>query len=264
MTSGRVRRARALALGTAAAILLAACSGRGPVLPTQGPGGAAPGASAKAVASSGPSEAPSAAASPTAAPTATPAPAPTKVPGTGKVTDKADGFAITLPAGWRQIPLDGSENAQIEATLPANSQLSGTLEATTSSAAAKGFAMFAMDLSTATLSGKVFSGLEIQAAAPSNVPLSLMEPLVTGLLDQAPGVSGVAAKIVTLPAGQAIRVTYTLITTTSSGQSVKLAGTDYVLVSSKHTYTVTFLVSYADASAGRSKADSIMKSFDIL
>jgi hypothetical protein len=211
---------------------------------------------------------PSVAASPTLAPGTrplpTPAPSATKVPGTGKITDKADGFAITLPTGWRQIPLDGSETAEVEATLPADSELSGTLEATTSSAAAKGFAMFAMDLSTDTIAAKVFSALEVQVAASTNVPLSLMEPLVTGLLDQAPGVTSVTGKIVTLPAGQAIRVTYTVTTKTSTGQTVKLAGTDYVLISSKHTYTVTFLVSDAEASAGRSEAGTIMKSFDLL
>ena len=261
MRDRRARRARAAVLGTVAVILVAACSGRGPDLPLATPAGGSP----IAVASHTPTAAASASVVASASPApATPAPSPTKVPGTGKITDKGHGFAITLPAGWREIPLDGSETAAIEASLPADSQLSGTLEATTSSAAAKGFALFAMDLSADTLAAKVFSGLEIQVAASTSVPLSLMEPLVTGLLDQAPGVTGVAAKIVTLPAGQAIRVTYTLTTKTSTGQTVKLAGTDYVLVSSKHTYTVTFLVSAAAASAGRTDAGAIMKTFDIL
>ncbi len=257
------RRARVGSLGIAAAIVLVACSGRS--VPTLGPtaGAAATAQPAASVTATAPAPSP-ALETPSAAPSVAPAPSPTKVPGTGRITDKANGFAITLPAGWREIPLDGSETAEIEATLPADSQLSGTLEATTSSAAAKGFAMFAMDLSTDTLLAKVFSGLEVQVAAPTNVPLSLMEPLVTGLLDQAPGVTGVSGAIVTLPAGQAIRVTYTLTTKTSTGETVKLAGTDYVLASSKHTYTVTFLVSSADASSGRSAAGSIMKTFDIL
>jgi hypothetical protein len=257
----RARRARAATLGLATALLLAACSGRGsdvPPLQTPAQGTAVPIASASAAPSI------AAAASPSEAPPITPAPSPTKVPGTGRITDKADGFAITLPAGWREIPLDGSETAEIEATLPAGSQLGATLEAMTSSAAAKGMALFAMDLSTDTLAAKVFSGLEVQVAASQNVPLTLLEPLVVGLLDQAPGVTSVSGKIVSLPAGQAIRITYTLTTKTSTGQTVKLAGTDYVLETSKHLYTVTFLVSYAAASDGRADAASIMKSFDVL
>jgi hypothetical protein len=254
------RRARAMALGTAAAILLAACSGGVEIsgVPTAG---ITPGPGATLGTSLAPPPSPL---SLGPLPPATPLPSPTKIPGTGKITDKADGFAITLPAGWREIPLDGSENAEIESSLPASSNLGATLEATTSSAAAKGFAMFAMDLTPDTLRAKVFSGLDVQVAAPMNVPLSLMEPLVTGLLDQAPGVTSVAAKMVTLPAGQAIRITYTLTTKTSTGQSVKLAGTDYVLLSSKHTYTVTFLVSSAAAASGRADAGTIMKTFDIL
>jgi len=255
------RRARATTLGIATALLLAACSGRGsnvPPLATPAQGSPVVVASvAPSAAALGPS------ASPSAAPI-TPAPSPTKIPGTGKITDKADGFAITLPTGWREIPLDGSETADIEAGLPAGSSLGATLEATTSSAAAKGFAMFAMDLSPDTLAATVFSGLEVQVAASQNVPLSLLEPLATGLLDQAPGVSGVSGKIVSLPAGQAIRITYTLTTKTSTGKTVKLAGTDYVLETSKHLYTVTFLVSSAAASAGRADASTIMKTFDIL
>jgi hypothetical protein len=246
------------------AALTAACSGGrgGPNLPDLASAGASPAPVATVAASTTPSVLP--AASPSDAPVATATPTPTKVPGTGKITDKANGFAITLPAGWREIPLDGSETAEIESELPAGSQLGATLEATTSSAAAKGFAMFAMDLSADTLAAATFSGLEVQVAEPTSLPLSLLESLVIGLLQEAPGVTNVSGKIVTLPAGQAIRVTYTLVTTTSSGQSVKLAGTDYVLVSSKHTYTVTFLVSYAAASDGRADAGTIMKTFDIL
>jgi len=255
------RRARATTLGIATAVLLAACSGRGAdVPPLATPVQGSPAAIAS-VAPSTPSIVPSDL--PSAAPL-TPAPSPTKIPGTGKITDKADGFAIILPTGWREIPLDGSETAEIEAGLPAGSSLGATLEATTSSAAAKGFALFAMDLSTDTLAATVFSGLEVQVAASQNIPLSLLEPLATGLLDQAPGVSAVSGKIVSLPAGQAIKITYTLTTKTSTGATVKLAGTDYVLETSKHLYTVTFLVSYAAASDGRADASTIMKSFDIL
>lgn len=256
------RRTPTLTLGIATALLVAACSGRGAdVPPLASPSAGTP----FAVGSVAPSAAASpATAAPSAPPAATPAPSPTKAPGTGKIVDKADGFAITLAAGWREIPLDGSETADVEAMLPADSQLGATLEATTSSAAAKGMALFAMDLSADTLAAKVFSGLEVQVAASQNVPLSLLEPLVIGLLDQAPGVTSVSGKIVSLPAGQAIRIIYTLTTKTSTGQTVKLAGTDYVLQTSKHLYTVTFLVSSAAASDGRADATAIMKTFDIL
>ena len=109
------RRTRALTLGVATALLVAACSGRGADVP---PLASTPASKPVAVGSVAPSAAASpATAAPSAPPAATPAPSPTKAPGTGKIVDKADGFAITLAAGWREIPLDGSETADVDATL---------------------------------------------------------------------------------------------------------------------------------------------------
>ena len=66
-----------------------------------------------------------------------------------------------------------------------------------------------------------------------------------------------------LPAWQAIRAVYT-ITATTNGTTTKDAGTAFVLLSSKHTYTVSFACPYSIASSCRSTADTIMKSFDLL
>src|SRR5262249_3527691 len=108
MTPARVRRARPLSLGTAAALLVAACSATN--APPQA--GTAPPSPVPHAPSAAPPPAPPPPRPPApAAPAATPTPQPTKVPGTGKITDTAHGFSITLPAGWRQIPLDGSQNA---------------------------------------------------------------------------------------------------------------------------------------------------------
>ena len=259
--AGRIARAATLLLGTA---LVAACSGGGPAAPA--------GATVAAVVPT-PSTAPVATievtfvASPSPAPVdaATPAPSvpPTPVPGTGKITVTEYRFAITLPAGWRQVPVDGSGTDEIEAQLPADSELAAALESEVAKAAKEGFALLAVDLRRATLA-EGLSSLTVLAAGPSNVPLSLMESLVVGLLDGAAGISSVSSKIVTLPAGKAIRATYTITATSSTGKTVKSAGTAFVLLSSKHTYTVSFACPSSIASSCRSQADAIMKTFDIL
>jgi hypothetical protein len=257
-------RARRAPLIVVIAVALAGCSGgnRGG---TDG-GANVPATSPPSAPSAVAAASPSASLAPSLAPVASAArtPAPTKVPGTGKITLTQYGFAITLPSGWRQVPLDGSDTSDISAQLPAGSQMAAVLETDAATAAAKGFALLAIDLSPDTIAAGTVSTLEVEVTAPQNVPLSILEPLVTGLLEQASGVSGVSSKIVTLPAGKAIRITYTLSLTTSSGSKVKLAATNYVLESSKHTFTTTFACSYAAASACRADADSIMKSFDIL
>jgi hypothetical protein len=197
-------------------------------------------------------------------PTPGPTPVPTKVPGTGKIVMTAYGFAITLPEGWRQIPLDGSQTAEIEALLPAGSQIAAALETELATAVSNGFAFMAIDLRAETLAAGNISTVNVNVQAPQNIPLSLLQPLVTGLLDSAPGVTSVSAKQVTLPAGAALRITYTLTITPSGGQTVKLAATQFVLLSSKHTYTISFACQYAAATSCRSQADAMMKTFDIL
>lgn len=243
-----------------AGALIAACSTARPdaVPPSAG----APLATASQAASVAPSLVPLA--SPSPGPTVTPAatPVPTPIPGTGKQTLTKYSFAITLPAGWRAIPTGGSLPADIDALIPDGSALEAALESELAKAAKEGIALLAVDLRPATLA-KGLSYLTVLVAGPSTVPLSLMESLVVGLLDEAQGISSVTAKIVTLPAGQAIRAIYT-ITATVDGATSKYAGTAFVLLSSKHTYTVSFACPAAIASTCRSTADSIMKTFDLL
>jgi len=260
-----MHRALAAPLAIAIAILLAGCSvgtrgdAGGLDVPGQGSSSASSALGSNAPATVAPSPVASAPAT-----TAGPTPAPTKVPGTGKITLSSYAFAITLPAGWRQVPLDGSDTSDIEAALPAGSQMAAALQTDAATAAAKGFALLAMDLSPDAVAAGTVSTLEVQAAAPQDLPLSLLESLATGLLEQAAGVTSVSSKIVTLPAGKAIRITYTLTLTTSSGQQVKLAATDYVLESPKHTYTTTVACSSAIATTCRSTADATMKTFVLL
>ena len=250
---------RAASFGAALALLVAGCStGQAPLGSPNLTAAATP---VGILATDAPS-APTASAGPSLSPE--PTPVPTAVPGTGKITMTADRFAITLPDGWRQIPLDGSQTAEIEALLPAGSQITAALDKELASAVAAGLAFMAIDLRPATLSAGNISTVNVNVQAPSSVPLSLMEPLVTGLLDSAPGVSSVVAKTVTLPAGKAIRITYTLTITTAGGQAVKLAATQFVLLSTKHTYTTSFACQYAAASSCRSQADAMMQTFDIL
>jgi len=237
-------------------VVVSACSGGQAPSPP-------PTVAAETAATTGsPSSLPSVA--PTTAPSTAPNPTASHAPDTGKIVMKADGFAITLPAGWRAIPLDGSATAGIEALLPAGSSIKAALDAELAQAVASGFAFMAIDLRPATLAAGNTSTVNVNVQAASNVPLDLMEPLVTGLLDSAPGISNVVAKQVTLPAGRALRITYTLALKTSTGTTVKLAGTQFVLLSSKHTFTISFGCQYAMASSCRSQADAMMKTFEIL
>jgi hypothetical protein len=245
----------ALALVVLASTAVAACVSGGPAsLP---PSTIAVSTAEATPGPASPSPQPSVSGSPTPAPTALPTP----IPGTGRVVVAADAFAITLPSGWRRVPLDGSSIADIVAQLPAT--VAAALKAEVADAKANGYAFLAIDLRAATLASGNASTVNVNVQAASDLPLALLEPLVTGFLDSAPGVTGVVATDVSLPAGPAIRITYTLALSTTAG-TMKLAGTQFVLLSSKHTYTVSFGCRYASASSCRSQADAMMKTFDLL
>jgi hypothetical protein len=192
-----------------------------------------------------------------------PAASPASV-GAVRIVLKADGFALTLPPGWRAVPLDGSSIAAIKAVLPAGSRIAAVLDAELRQARADGYAFLAIDLRPATLAAGNASTLNVNVQPPSEVGLGLLEPLVIGLLDSAAGVTNVVGGQVTLPAGRALRITYTLSLTTAGGTTVKLAGTQFVAPSAKHTDIVSFGCRYASALSCRSQADAIIRSFAIL
>jgi hypothetical protein len=253
---GPSRHAKLVVLA-AAAVLAGACV-------ASGPGTGAPSAEAGSSPAAAASPGASSVASPEAYGEATsPTPVPTPSPGTGRIVDVTDGFAITLPSGWRQVPVDGSSIAAILALLPSGSSIPAVLRTEVAQAEASGIVFLAIDLRPATLASGNASTVNVNVQAPSTLPLPLLEPLVTGLLSSAPGITNIAATQVTLPAGKAIRITYTQALATSVG-TVKLAGTQFVLLSSKHTYTVSFGCTYADAPSCRSQADAMMKTFDLM
>jgi hypothetical protein len=251
---GPSRHAKLVVLA-AAAVLAGACVASGPG--TGAPSAEAGSSPAATLAIASPS------APPSASPVGTPSPIPTAAAGTGRIVVAADGFAITLPSGWRQVPVDGSSIAAILALLPSGSSIPAVLRTEVAQAEASGIVFLAIDLRPATLASGNASTVNVDVQAPSTLPLPLLEPLVTGLLSSAPGVTNIAATQVTLPAGKAIRITYTQALATSVG-TVKLAGTQFVLLSSKHTYTVSFACTYADASSCRSQADAMMKAFGLM
>jgi hypothetical protein len=162
------------------------------------------------------------------------------------------------------MPLDGSSLAALKALLPVGSGIGAVLDAELAQARAGGFAFMAVDLRPATIAVGNPSTFNVNVQPPSDIGLSLLEPLVTGLLDTAAGVSNVVATQVTLPAGRALRITYALSMTTGGGASVKLAGTRFVVLSAKHSYEVSFICRYTAASSCRAQAGSIMRSFQLL
>lgn len=206
------------------------------------------------------SVAPSAAPASAAAPSAPAATSGTSAGGaaTGRVELPDKGFAVTLPDGWESLPLDPTQLQQVIDTLPADSQLSQLLQSQAGSAALKALAMWAFDVSPNSPAG-VNRNMNVIAQPPSSFDLSQMESAVKAQLGTLQGVGQIDSEIVTLPAGDALKLSYSLATPGSTATGV--ATTQYYVQLPKSTLIVSF-TSEPGATDAAADFDSIMQSLE--
>jgi hypothetical protein len=213
----------------------AACSGSSP---TTAP-----------VASQAPTTAPSVA--PTTAPTTAPsATAGTSVATTGRIEFADKGFAVTLPDGWTRIDLDSQDlDSLLKAAGESNPALAQAYSAQIKSMLAAGLVLFAFGPDP--VAG---TNVNILVAPSFGVSMDLLEQAsVAQVKSIASG--DVSTDRVTLPAGQALHLKYSLASgNLPSGPAVE----QYVLVTDKDQY----VVSVTNATAG--EAESIARSIELL
>ena len=260
----RIRRVTAtFALGlSSVALTIAAC------------GGSAAPASAPAIAPSSvapsPTVAPSSA--PTLAPTLAPTPSPSASPAaatpaaalgqTGRIVVADQGFAITLPNGWTRIPLDPAQIAVFARQFPPNSAIAELLTSQAGQAAATGIKLWAFDLTPKSATQSFTANLNvIVQPAPIGLSAATLKAIAVGQLEFVHGITNVAATVVQLPVGEAVRLTYQLDQALASGTKIRVAGTQYYLVGPKHLYIATFFCAGATATACRSSADRAIRTF---
>jgi hypothetical protein len=150
---------------------------------------ASPAAAAAAVAS---------AATTVAGPTSSAAPT-RAAPGDIVLTDQADGLSLSVPAGWRALPIDANGlGAAVKGLVASNPQL-GTLLSQPQGYAATGYLRL---LAVRTGSQPMVVAL-ITTPAPAGVTLDQLAQSSLGAQNTSPGVN---VQRVTLPAGPALQV----------------------------------------------------------
>lgn len=210
-------------------------------------------------------------ATPISKPTANPAattgasPAPTHETGdpnamTGRIVLADQGFAITLPTGWRRVPLDGSAIGDLSTVLPADSELGRMLASQVGRAAMAGIKLWAFDLRPASVKAGYASNVNAAVQPPTKAfGLPAFKEFLVAQLDSVAGISGVDSAIITVPSGQVIRTTYRISMPLSTGK-VKIAGTQFIALGPSHTYAITFSCA-VDDEACTSAADATMQTF---
>jgi hypothetical protein len=133
------------------------------------------------------------------------------------------------------------------------------LQSQAGSSALKALAMWAFDVSPNTPAG-VNRNMNVIAQPPSTFDLSQMESAVKAQLGTLQGVGQIDSEIVTLPAGDALKLSYSLATG-ATGADAGVATTQYYVQLPKSTLIVSF-TSEPGATDAAADFDSIMQSLE--
>ena len=213
MTRTTIARAALLTIST---VVVLACGGT-----TASPSPSAP----------TPTETASAAAS---APAAAATPAASQAT-TGRIELPDKGFAVTLPDGWQSFPVDPAALQKMADAVGTKSGIGQSLQRAIDSGQTAALSFWAFDMSDATPGSRNVTVLTQPAA---NIPLSLVESAVKGQIS-AIGGSDIVTETVTLPAGEALRLTYTLTVPNAAGDQIQTSQALYWIQTDKRTIVVT-------------------------
>jgi hypothetical protein len=176
----------------------------------------------------------------------------------------ADGFALTLPPGWKQYEMD---RKWLEAALkdegkrdPAMVNLLRGLEAQL----AQGVRFFGIDESTLP-SGFATNANVLKEPFPGIASLDASADLSLRQLDAWPSIAKpINHARLRIQGGEAERLHYVRSMTMPNGQAVNLAITQYLLVHGNDSYTVTLTTLDKSAAKYESTFDQIGQSFRFL
>ncbi len=147
------------------------------------------------------------------------------------------GFGLTLADGWQRLPLDQAGVTTAIGALPADSYLRGFLQGESESQAAFDFWAYIAAGPDGDPAG--FRTVNIATAPAAGVDLIAVEPSLTAKLTATQGVADLESGMVTLPAGQALRITFTVSDPAAPGG--KLFTTQYYVPLGDTIAAVTFV-----------------------
>jgi hypothetical protein len=190
-----------------------------------------------------PSVAPSQAATdaPTPAPTPSPTASATATPAasqatTGRIEVPDKGFAVTLPDGWQSFPVDPKALQEMADALGTSSGIGQTLQGAIDSGQTAALSFWAFDMGEERVGTR---SITILTQPASHIPLALVESAVKGQISAISGTGEIVSETVTLPAGEAVRLTYPLTVTAANGASVKTSQSLWWIQGDNRTIVIT-------------------------
>jgi hypothetical protein len=160
---------------------------------------------------------------------------PVSVPaGWRTIGGKLEGYSIALPPGWSDLPLDAlTLGDAIEDTVKANPALANALQGQLREILNQGGKLFAFQDGS---DGAV--NINLIATPSGGASLADIKGVVPVELTDA-GARGLRAETVRTPAGDALKVAYTLPLRMPGGPTVNVEQTQYVFVRGRQVYVLT-------------------------
>ncbi len=174
-----------------------------------------------------------------------------------------EGFAISLPPGWQQMDLDPQTvRESMQNVLKDNPQMAEALGEQAQSMAASGVKFWGFDMSDLSSDSPSVTNVNVLVTdVPENVTLDQYEQVNAEQLEQM--ATDVKHERVNLPAGEAIKFTSTLGTSTQSG-SIQQSLTQYALLESGKSYIITFTTEASKLAGNAQTFQKIAESFELL
>jgi hypothetical protein len=169
---------------------------------------------------------------------------------------QGEGVHLAAPEDWQAVDLSEEDFEQVfEDAAEANPELAEALEGQAAQLAAEGAVLFAINPTMASFADNV-NVVEVPGAVPS---VSELEGQADTIVESFGG-DLVGSEMVELPAGEALRVEYTLDLNAADGTPVTAQGFQYYVLGDDNAYVVT--VTLAEDS-DPSIADDIAETFVI-
>ena len=183
---------------------------------------------------------------------------PPAVPAGFTVVDRtADGFTIALPPGWQNFDLTSADvDAIVQAATEANPNLQGDVGNAVKKLVDEGGLLYASDTSNP---GKFLTNVNLIKVTGVTSGLGLLQQQAQTQLTAA-GATNVSSTQVSLPAGDAVRTTYTVPVTLSDGTKAEIAGLQVYFLTQGNLYVLTFSTDQPDKYS--KTFDQVIATFD--
>jgi hypothetical protein len=173
------------------------------------------------------------------------------------VDRSSDGFTIALPPGWQNFDLTSADvDAIVKAATEANPNLQGDVGNAVKKLVDEGGLLYASDTSNP---GKFLTNVNIIKVTGVESGLGLLQQQAQSQLTAA-GATNVSSTQVSLPAGDAVRTTYTVPVTLSDGTKSEIAGLQVYFLTQGNLYVMTFSTDQPDKYS--KTFDQVIATFD--